>query len=217
MAERAIAMYPSMLMLVGVGLVYGTLFNRRKNYLLGYEWYLLGISACLGMLFLAGVAPVFGTAWHFLDMFSRLVGVTIIGSLGLLQVTHRLRLSARTDVLIFAAGTAGTLFFMGHPGLEADFVLLTYLSAVLFFGLLLLMAWRLLKLGRTGHGAAFIAIVLANGWVSVFPDFLVLGADGLPVELFHFIAAHLVWAVSFAGIYHGYVALEDTSRHGGGA
>lgn len=98
----------SCILLVISGLFYGAAFIRRKNYLLGLEFLIVGISASNFTTFIA-------TGWQanyniaiFLDAFSRGVGVPVIATLGLMAVTHDYKPSPTKDILIFVAGFAAT-------------------------------------------------------------------------------------------------------------
>ncbi|HCF0446458.1 TPA: hypothetical protein NH694_004693, partial [Pseudomonas aeruginosa] len=98
----------SCILLVISGLFYGAAFIRRKNYLLGLEFLIVGISASNFTTFIA-------TGWQanyniaiFLDAFSRGVGVPVIATLGLMAVTHDYKPSPAKDILIFVAGFAAT-------------------------------------------------------------------------------------------------------------
>ncbi|MEX6867297.1 hypothetical protein AB2D15_34770, partial [Pseudomonas aeruginosa] len=96
---------------------------RRKNYLLGLEFLIVGISASNFTTFIA-------TGWQanyniaiFLDAFSRGVGVPVIATLGLMAVTHDYKPSPAKDILIFVAGFAATgVYFLS--GIIKGFLML---------------------------------------------------------------------------------------------
>ena len=103
-------------LLVMSGLGYGVAFIRRKNYLLGVEFLIVGISATNFTTFIA-------TGWQanynvaiFLDAFSRGVGVPVIATLGLMAVTHNYKPSPAKDVILFLAAFAATAIYYLSTG-----------------------------------------------------------------------------------------------------
>ena len=84
---------------------------QAQNYLLGVEFLIVGISATNFTTFIA-------TGWQtnydvaiFLDAFSRGVGVPIVGTLGLMAVTHGYKPSPAKDFILFLAAFSVTAIY----------------------------------------------------------------------------------------------------------
>jgi hypothetical protein len=98
-------------LLIVSGLCYGAAFIRRKNYLLGVEFLIVGVSATNFATFMAtGWMANYNIAM-FLDAFSRGVGIPIIAALGLMAVTHNYKPSVTSDVILFLAGFAAAAIY----------------------------------------------------------------------------------------------------------
>ncbi|HCF5750998.1 TPA: hypothetical protein NIH39_002090, partial [Pseudomonas aeruginosa] len=146
----------SCILLVISGLFYGAAFIRRKNYLLGLEFLIVGISASNFTTFIA-------TGWQanyniaiFLDAFSRGVGVPVIATLGLMAVTHDYKPSPAKDILIFVAGFAATgVYFLS--GIIEGF--LPYFYVFMWSAYTLYLCYFTLQLARAGEALHTLATI----------------------------------------------------------
>lgn len=153
----------SCILLVISGLFYGAAFIRRKNYLLGLEFLIVGISASNFTTFIA-------TGWQanyniaiFLDAFSRGVGVPVIATLGLMAVTHDYKPSPTKDILIFVAGFAATgVYFLS--GIIEGF--LPYFYVFMWSAYTLYLCYFTLQLARAGEALHTLATIVGGlaGW-----------------------------------------------------
>jgi hypothetical protein len=100
------------LLLMVTGYIYGWKFLKKRNYLLGFECWIVAVSAT-NLLFSAllfsvpdfeGISQtLYGNALY-LDAFSRAAGIPLIGVAGLMAVTHAYHPSKSADMLWFARG-----------------------------------------------------------------------------------------------------------------
>ncbi len=200
----------SCILLVISGLFYGAAFIRRKNYLLGLEFLIVGISASNFTTFIA-------TGWQanyniaiFLDAFSRGVGVPVIATLGLMAVTHDYKPSPAKDILIFVAGFAAIgVYFLS--GIIEGF--LPYFYVFMWSAYTLYLCYFTLQLARAGealHTLATIAGGLAGLVVALRYDFFPIPGDD--TKMVFMTMAFLAWSYSMVQLYYAYGALERSNK-----
>lgn len=204
---RALLIYLSMLALGGVGLWYGWRFLQLRNQLLGYEWFVLGGNSLNGLLFTTGLAPWLGSVWHFLDVFSQIAGVTVIGALGSMRVTHGLHLSGRGEAAVFAAGLMAAWAFLVVDVLQPALPWVAFGMGLGFLALLVYIARVAFASGLRGHGWAMLLVVVLNLGIGVLQDSAELPGDATALFFNRRLLEHLVWALSFGALFHVYVAL----------
>lgn len=193
--------------LATVGYVYGYRFNQLKNHMLGYEWYLIGLSATCVFIDKAGVSETAGHIWHFLDAFSRLLGVTLIGGLGIMKVTHDLELSIKSEVLIFISSLGVSYLFL-HWAVLQPFLPFAYLvTGALFMVLLAYVAWAAFRARLYFHGWAMVAVIGFNFFVALLQDFIKLPTEETSIIFNQVVIEHVVWSSSFAELFYVYYAL----------
>lgn len=204
--KEALALLSSVFLIV-CGVVYGLKYVRvRKNYLLGFEWLIVAISASNLLFFLlTGFAPSYSISF-FLDAFSRAFGVPIVAVLGLMAVTHHYKPSVAKDILIFAVTFAATFVLV-----LADFVQgpLPYFYLLMWCGytvFLVYFSWRLLRADEHLH-ALFntLAAAAALGIAIVYDFFPIPGDDDKMVFMIY---ALTVWGCQIVQQYYAYGALE---------
>jgi len=188
----------SCILLVISGLFYGAAFIRRKNYLLGLEFLIVGISASNYNIAI------------FLDAFSRGVGVPVIATLGLMAVTHDYKPSPAKDILIFVAGFAATgVYFLS--GIIAGF--LPYFYVFMWSAYTLYLCYFTLQLARAGealHTLATIVGGLAGLVVALRYDFFPIPGDD--TKMVFMTMAFLAWSYSMVQLYYAYGALERSNK-----
>lgn len=206
----------SLLLAVSAG-VYGVLFLRRGNYLLGPEWLVVCVSATnASIFFLTGLPALFEIS-HFFDLFSRGFGFPIITVAGLMAVTHGYKPSIRTDIILFAASFA-TAFVIMNIGFVQP-VVKYYLIAMwtLYSAYLVSFAMKLWKAGEKGQALLTLVSLAAAQFVASIYDFVPVFGDapGQPVNFY--VLAESVWAFHAAQLYYAYRALERATRARGAA
>ncbi|WP_047286505.1 hypothetical protein [Pseudomonas protegens] len=200
----------SCVVLVLCGLCYGVAFIRRNNYLLGLEYLIVGISATNFTTFIA-------TGWQanynvaiFLDAFSRGVGVPVIGTLGLMAVTHNYKFSLSKDVVIFVAGFAATAGYFLSGNMKE---LLPYFYVImwsLYTLYLCYFTWRLARAGESFHALATMLGGAAGLAVALRYDFFPIPGD--ETKLIFMTFAFLTWSYSIVQLYYAYHALKYSKK-----
>jgi len=200
----------SCLLLVVCGLSYGAALVKRKNYLLGVEFLIVGISATNFTTFIA-------TGWQanysiaiFLDAFSRGVGVPIIGVLGLMAVTHNYKPSPAKDFILFlAAFTVAAIYFLSNTFK----VVLPYFYLVMwaFYTVYLLyFTWRLLRVGESLHALATLVGAAAGLTIALRYDFFPIPGDD--TKMIFMTCAFLTWSYTIAQLFYAYGALQRSKN-----
>lgn len=211
MTLRDLIIHASMCALSGVGFWYGWRFLQHRNQLLAFEWFVLGGNSLNGLRFTTGLVPWLGTPWHFFDVFSKIAGVTVIGALGLVRVTHGLHLSGRAEAAIFAVGLLAAWAFMVLDTLQPALPWVAFGMGLGFLGLLLFIARMAFTRGLRGHAWTVALVVVLNLDVGVLQGFAELPGDATALFFNRLVLEHLVWALSFGALYHVYAALERTA------
>ena len=196
----------SCVLLMACGLYYGAAFIKRKNYLLGVEFLIVGISATNFTIFMAtGWMANYNVAM-FLDAFSRGVGIPIIAALGLMAVTHNYKPSPASDLLLFLAGfVAAAIYFTSSsfkPLLPYFYVLMwsAYTLYLAYFVLLLIRAREILHAFATAlSGVMGLTIALRY-------DFFPIPGDD--TKIIFMTCAFLVWSYSMVQSFYAYFALQ---------
>ncbi len=197
-------------LLVLSGLGYGVAFIRRKNYLLGVEFLIVGISATNFTTFIA-------TGWQanynvalFLDAFSRGVGVPIIATLGLMAVTHNYKPSRAKDVILFVAAFAATAIYYLWPGFKE---LLPYFYVLMWSFYTLFLVYfigRLLRAGESLHALATLLGGAAGLTIALRYDFYPIPGDD--TKMIFMTCAFLTWSYSIVQLFYAYGALQRSRK-----
>ncbi|MFM9372988.1 transporter [Streptomyces sp. Da 82-17] len=207
--------------MITVGFTFGWKFIRNYgNYLLGLEWIIVATSGTNFLVYaLLGAdedSPMY-TAAHFLDAFSRSVGITLILVLGLMGVTHRYKPSKATDVGVFAFAAVVGLFlqlFGEQLGLSlAIFYVVVNVLTTLF---LVYFAKRLWAIGARGPAVVAGLATAAAFVIAATYDFVRIPGDDEARTLFY-IAALSTWGFQMCAYYVGYRALHAHNEAAGGA
>lgn len=193
-------------LLVMSGLGYGVAFIRRKNYLLGVEFLIIGISATNFTTFIA-------TGWQanynvaiFLDAFSRGVGVPVIATLGLMAVTHNYKPSPAKDVILFLAAFAATAIYYLSTSFKELLPYFYVLMWSLYTLFLIYFVWRLVRAGESLHALASLLGGAAGLTIALRYDFFPIPGDD--TKMIFMTCAFLVWSYSMAQLFYAYGALQ---------
>lgn len=190
------------------GLTYGVKFLRKRNYLLGLEWLVVGFSAANFLVYFSTQSESAYLIAYFCDAFSRGFGIPIITVLGLMAVTHGYKPSALKDVLIFTGAIAATLVLISVPSL-GRFLPYFYVSMWGVFALYLLyFACRLASVGETRQAAGVMLGMLASLTIAAIYDFYKIPGDETNVLLNFYVLALSTWAYVLVQLYYAYGALE---------
>ncbi|TDL99572.1 MAG: hypothetical protein C4K58_06690 [Flavobacteriaceae bacterium] len=192
-----------------VGWLCGYSFLKHNNRLIGIEYFLIGLSATCGTLFLTFGLHSAESIWIFLDVFSRTFGVTIFVAIGIFELTHNLKLSALKQTLLFALGFALSFWINKNP-LFTDILPIMSLG----FGLILLYAVGVIAKQSFDWG------LKKNGYLSVLTMiFLILIGLVLPFfaknmsEIRHHQVDNVCQVVIFVLIYIIFINLYKTKNN----
>jgi len=197
------------LTLATAGWAYGLKFLKLGNHILGYEYLIVGSS---GLNFLFYNATLYQPSYDlmiYLDAFSRAFGFPILGTLGLMVVTHQVKVSKRTKMALFVI-TLGLTAAM----LSADFMrpILPYIYLVVIYPFCLYLfyvAKRLFDIGRVGLAVLVLASTFASLMVASIYDFYTIPGEETNVVFNFFFLALVTWSASFVAMYYAYVALAE--------
>lgn len=207
MSSRDLMIYVAVFSLVWVGFYYGYRFLKLKNDLLGYEWFVLAISAGNVMLDKAGIFDFSVHVWHFLDTFSKLFGITVIGTIGIMKVTHGLQLSKAKEISIFIFSLVLSYAFETLDAWRALLPVASILAAVVFLLFCAYLAQQAFKYLLRLHGWAMIFIIVLNVFVAAIQDYVRLPDEETAIFFNKWVMETLTWSLSFAEIFYVYRAL----------
>lgn len=188
--------------------VFGWKLVKRRNYLLGLEWWAVTFSASNFLIYLLTSSSINYEVAHFMDAFSRGFGVPVIAVAGLMVVTHGYRPTMSHDVILFGLAILGTFVLV-----SADFVteVLPYFYVVMWALLsiyLLFFIRRLLNEGQTIHAITVTVALLASLAIACIYDFYKIpGGDHNIVFNFFFLAL-TTWSYMIVALSCAYIALE---------
>ncbi|WCD78243.1 hypothetical protein PI990_19805 [Pseudomonas sp. TUM22785] len=201
----------SCVLLVICGLYYGVAFIRRDNYLIGWEFLIVGISATNFTVFIVtGWLANYNVAM-FLDAFSRGVGIPIIATLGLMAVTHNYKPSLVSDILLFLAGFAAAAIYFTSSSFKAY---LPYFYVAMWLAYTLYLAyfvWRLARAKEPLHALATTVSGVAGLTIALRYDFFPLPGDD--TKIVFMTCAFLTWSYSIAQSYYAYGALQRSRKN----
>ncbi|UXZ43861.1 hypothetical protein K7K07_17515 [Pseudomonas soli] len=200
----------SCVLLIICGLFYGVAFFGRRNYLIGGEFLIVGISATNFAVFIvAGWQANYNVAM-FLDAFSRGVGIPVIATLGLMSVTHDYKPSPVSDILLFLAGFVVAAIYFMSASFKAFLpyfyvgMWLVYTTYLAYF------VWRLCRAGELLHALATTLSGVAGLTIALRYDFFPIAGDD--TKMVFMTLAFLTWSYSIVQSFYAYGALERASK-----
>jgi len=200
----------SCVLLMACGLYYGAAFIRRKNYLLGVEFLIVGISATNFTVFMAtGWMANYNVAM-FLDAFSRGVGIPIIAALGLMAVTHNYKPSPASDIALFLAGFAAAAIYFTSSSFKT---LLPYFYVLMWLAYTVYLAYFVLLLIRAREALHALATILSGVMgltIALRYDFFPIPGDD--TKIIFMTCAFLVWSYSIVQSFYAYGALRRSRK-----
>lgn len=199
-------------LLAFVGYYYGYRFLLLKNYLMAFEWWIIGISASNMFVYQAAGIEMSGYIAAFLDAFSRSIGIPLIAVVGLMKAINGYEPSKSTDVFMFVFGgiVAGVLLFVPAGQAVSPYVLLVATLGYCLFAFWL--SGLLFRLGRYLISICFILVTCLSIGIAAIYDFWVIPNDSTNVFFNFYTLAQLVWASGFALTYHVYTSLLAAKR-----
>ncbi|MGN8275871.1 hypothetical protein [Pseudomonas sp. SMN5] len=198
-------------LLMSCGLYYGVAFIRRRNYLIGGEFLIVGISATNFMVFIVtGWLANYNVAMY-LDAFSRGIGIPIIATLGLMAVTHSYKPSVTSDIILFLAGFAIAAVYFLSSSFKA---LLPYFYVVMWLAYTAYLAyfvWLLVRARELEHAFATTLSGVAGLTIALRYDFFPIPGDDTKMVFMTF--AFLTWSYSIAQSFYAYGALQRSRNN----
>ena len=194
-----------------VMIIYGTKFLKKRNYLLGIEWWIIGISGANFALYWVTMSETSYAIMLYLDAFSRLFGIPVIGILGMMAVSHHYRPSISVDAWVFLVSIIGTAVLLYTEFFEAS---LPYIYLVVWYGFaayLCYFAVRLFSNGDTVVATHLSIAIIASTILHTAYDFYTIPGDETNIIFNFWFIALVVWSYLFAVIYYAYDALDRTS------
>lgn len=192
--------------------LYGFKFVRKRNFLIGIEWWIVTISASNAVIFFATESPVSYFISHFLDAFSRGFGMPVIAVAGLMAVTHGYRPSMRQDVTLFVLATLGTVALVAgvlQHALPYFYVAMWTLMSIYLAGFV----WRLVRAGHALHALTTTLALVASQAIACIYDFYKIPGEETNVVFNFYVLALLTWSYLTVALYYAYCALErDAGR-----
>lgn len=208
MDMRSLLLILSAATLALTGLIYGIKFIRKGNYLIGFEWLILGVSSSNATLFFFTNWPTSYAIAHFFDSFSRAFGIPIVTTAGLMILTHGYRPTIRQDVLYFVLSFAAAAILVFVPAVAP---ILPWFYVVMWTGFSLFLAYfikRLWMARETGHALlTTVALISCQAIASIY-DFYKIPGEETNVVFNFFTLALFTWAFLTVELYYAYGALE---------
>ncbi len=200
------------LMLVFTGVFYGTRFLRAGNPLLGYEWYILAFSASNAALYFVNGNELHIGIALFCDAFSRIIGIPVIGTLGIMQMTHNLTLSTSAKIACFVLGAVVAAILRLSPDLNTLLPVGSAIIGLAFTWIIIHMTIRLFRIGNVFHGVLMTLTTVMLFLVSMADGIFEVPNPGKIIFLDFWFFSNLVWALGFAEIYYAYRAIEAAKQ-----
>jgi hypothetical protein len=207
---RDIVILISLAAMVVVGWYYGYRFLKLKNDILGVEWMIIGFSATCFFVNRLGLSESSVEITWFLDLFSRLIGIPILGTIGVMKVTHGRDFTRRQEIWMFAIGLLVSAAFKVSSALQAMLPVLYLVLGVAFLALVAYMAYQAFKRGLRMHGWLMVVAVLLNLGVALLQDFAKLPDENTAIFFNQLVIEGFVWAFGLAAMFYTYEAMQNT-------
>jgi hypothetical protein len=197
--------------MVAAAVINGWRFLKKRNYLLGLEWWIVGLSGTNFFVYSMTNSPTLYNISYFFDAFSRAFGFPVITIVGMMAVTHHYKPSTRIDILLFVLSTVGSLILLYVPALAPIKPYFYLLMWSVYSAYLAYFAWRLWKAGARNHALGMLAVLVSSQVIATIYDFYHIPGDDDQHTLFY-IAALSTWAFALWEQYFAYCALERSEK-----
>jgi hypothetical protein len=207
MNARTLSICVGAVALAATGFIYGVKFCKKRNYLIGVEWFVLAISSSNFLVYELNQSQVNYLGVLYLDTFSRAFGIPIVTTAGLMVLTHRYKPTLLADVMYFVVPAAATLLLLTKPmaAILPYFLLAMWTVFTLY---LFYFASRLWKFGQRAHAVGVTLAALSNQAIASIYDFYKIPGDETNIVFNFYTIALFVWAYLTVQIYYSYCALE---------
>ena len=158
MELRSVVCMLASIMLCLVMCFYGTKFLQKRNYLLGIEWWIVGVSGANFALYWVTSSPTSYSIMIYLDAFSRLFGIPVIGVLGMMAVSHHYKPSVSVDAWAFLVSLTGTAVLLYSGFFDAS---LPYIYLVMWYGFAAYLTYFAVRLYSAGQTTVAIHLSMA--------------------------------------------------------
>ena len=196
------------------GLIYGVLFCKKRNYLIGLEWFLLSVSSTNFMFYELTNSNFTRLGLIFLDTFSRAFGLPLITVAGLMVLMRGYRPSLRAEVLWFVLPTIATLLLLTDymAGMLPYILLAMWVVYSLY---LIIFVFQLLNYGERLHAFLMAVTTVLCQTIACIYDFYKIPGDETNVVINFYTLALWTWAYMTVQIYYSYCALERAKGRAG--
>lgn len=190
---------------------YGLKFLKERNYLLGIEWLIIGVSGLNFAFYWITLSEYSYSLMIYLDAFSRLFGIPVIGILGMMSVSHHYKPSHSIDIWIFVTSLIGTAILLYTGFFDSSLPYIYLAMWYVFAAYLCYFDMHLFSNGKTKIAIyLLIAIVFSTALHTAY-DFYAIPGDDTNVFLNFWVIALVVWSYLFSVIYYAYAALERSA------
>ncbi|MCG9481189.1 hypothetical protein MCL30_05260 [Acinetobacter pittii] len=192
------------------GWIYGAKFLKKKNYLLGLEWWIVAFSATNFVSYMLTASNVNFSITMFLDSFSRSFGMPVIAVIGLMALTHNYKPSAFKEVMLFVLAFAGTfVVFLADffQEIRPYFYVITWSILVMYLFYFIIC---LVRAGEAFHALATTITAVVSLAVAVVYDFFPIPGDD--THMIFMTWAFVTWGYAIIQLYYAYEALERAQK-----
>jgi len=198
------------------GFVYGAKFIRKKNYLIGIEWFILATSSSNAVVYFATNSALSFKIAHFFDTFSRAFGVPIVIPVGMMVLTHGLKPSIRFDIAIFALSFIATIAILSLSFFQPLLPYFLLGMSVLYAIYLIYLVILLLRLQENAQAFGVALVTVTTFFVAAVYDFYKIPGEDTNVIFNFFTIALFTWSYMTVQLYYAYGALERALGEGRG-
>lgn len=192
------------------GWIYGAKFLKKKNYLLGLEWWIVAFSATNFVSYMLTASKVNFSITMFLDSFSRSFGMPVIAVIGLMALTHNYKPSAFKEVMLFVLAFAGTfVVFLADffQEIRPYFYVITWSILVMYLFYFIIC---LVRAGEAFHALATTITAVVSLAVAIVYDFFPIPGDD--THMIFMTWAFVTWGYAIIQLYYAYEALERAQK-----
>lgn len=190
------------------GLIYGVRFIGKRNYLMGVEWLILGISSSNFLFYFLSESQFSLHVAHFFDAFSRGFGIPIVTTLGLMILTHGYKPSILEDIGFFVGSFIATAILIGVDALGKFLPFFYLVMWILFSVYLAYFIKRLLQVGENLQAVLMSIALVSSLLIAVIYDFYKIPGEETNVVFNFFALALFTWSYLTVQAYYAYCALE---------
>lgn len=182
-------------------------YIKLANHLLSVEMLFIGLSAFSGFVFTAFNITHFESSWHFFDVFSRLIGVTVIMAIGLLKVVNGFTFKTEQEILLILIGFLSAYAFMEFEPLINIQPFVFLFMGSMFIAILSYMAFLCFKRQLSKHGYQLVLVIIGFLFIGLINDFVPLPSGNVNPFFNELVISQLLQLWGYIVIYLAYRAL----------